>query len=175
MTGKPSLDPWEYASDIVRGYCGIAFHHVANDTKILDPRPDGTVQLPQTPVTAVTSALGWMPGPTGVWDWQPLTYRWIPRGLLYNATAETGRLRVPEPSWPWVPGGLKIIYSHGFEVIPEDIQGVVTRLAAQISANPRWVQRRKVGDVETAYWQSAEPIRDSDKTILDRYAAQEVS
>jgi hypothetical protein len=177
VTGSPTLDPFEYASQLVRGYCGISFDFVENDTKILDPRADGTVQLPETPVTAVSSVEGWMPGQTGVWDWQPITwYRWLDRGLLYNtAYIESHELPTWGPVWPWVPGGLKVVYSHGFAEIPDDIVSVVTRLGAQIAANPRWVQSRKVGEVSTVFSTSGITLRDEDKAVLDRYAAQEVS
>ncbi len=177
VSGSPTLDPFEYASQLVRGYCGIRFDLVQNDTKILDPRTDGTVQLPETPVANVSAVYGWMPGPTGTWDWQPITwYRWLPRGLLYNtAFVENPTIPTWGPTWPWVPGGLKVTYDHGFETIPDDIQDVVTRLATQISKNPNWIQSRKVGEVSTVYSTSGVSLRDEDKTVLDRYAAQEVS
>lgn len=177
VTGSATLDPYEYASDLVRGYTGLSFTAVAGDTVILDPRPDGTVQLPQVPVTAVTAADGWMPGPDGVWDWQPLAYRWIPRGLLYNtAHLDAAGTARPEPSWPWVPGSLRITYNHGFASVPTEIQDVVTRLAGQIAANPYWVQSRKVGEVSAVFGTNgALGLRDSDRAILDRYAVSEVS
>ncbi|MBF6060513.1 hypothetical protein IU500_06945 [Nocardia terpenica] len=177
VAGTPTLDPYEYASQLVRGYCGIAFDYTRDDTKLLDPRGDGTVQLPQTPVLAVSAVAGWMPGPAGRWDWQPITwFRWLPRGLLYcTARLEVTTLPTWGPVWPWVPGGLRVTYDHGYPTIPDDIQAVVTRLATQISKNPAWVQSRKVGEVATVYTTTGITLRDEDKRVLDRYAAQEVS
>jgi hypothetical protein len=190
VTAGTALDPYEYASDVVRGYCHRQFDFVANETVLLDPRPDRTAQLPQAPVTAITSVQAYMPGPpTGAWAWQTLTfpgqYGWRDRGLMWDAsriippldpTLQTS-LDWPIPTWPWLPGSLKVTYSHGFTAIPPEIQAIVQRLAAQIASNPSFLQSRRVGENSYVYgtFPGGVSLRDTDKAILDRYTVQEVS
>lgn len=178
------LDPYEYASAVVRGYCGQDFTQVLNEVVLLDPRADGTAQLPQMPVTAVTAVAGWMPGSTGVWGWQPLTlFGWAKRGLVYNTAlmnppvTQSLPLDYPIPTWPWLPESLKVTYSHGFAVIPAGVQAIVTRIAAQIASNPAFVQSKKVGEITTVFgsFLAGITLRDTDKAIIDRYTVVEVA
>ncbi len=188
VTEGTALDPYEYASDVVRGYCNQTFDFVSNDTVLIDPRPDRTAQLPQGPVTAITSVQANMPGgPTGTWGWQTLTfpgqYGWVERGLMWDATQVRPPITPPAysewpwPTWPWLPGSLQVTYSHGFETIPDEIAAVVLRIAAQVASNPTFLQSKKVG--ENAYvfgsFPGGQTLRDTDKAILDRYVVQEVS
>lgn len=177
------LDPYEYASGVVRGYSGQDFAAVANEVIKVDPRSDGTAQLPQMPVTAVSAVAGWMPDKFGAWGWQTLTqFGWARRGLLYNTalmnppTVSNLPLDYPVPTWPWLPESLQVTYSHGYAVIPADIQTIVTRIAVQIAGNPGFLQSKKVGEVTNVFgsFLGGITLRDTDKAILDGYAVQEV-
>ena len=181
-----ALDPFEYASDFVRAYCGRRFDLVTNDVELVDPRIDSTGQLSQAPVVSVTSVQAFMVDPTGNYAWQALTnFGWDTRGLLYDTTRirtlTTPTPLVPWPSWPFLPQSLRVTYTHGYSVIPADIQAVVTRLAGQIAANPNFTQSRKVGDVAAVYGSTLMSkgstlitLRDTDAAILDRYKVIEV-
>lgn len=186
VTAGQALDPYEYASATVRSYCGRRFDYVQDDEAIIDPRPNRTAQLPESPVTAITSVQAYMPY-GGVWGWQSLTYPggygWIERGLIWDAAAirptinpaiQTGW---PEPTWPWLPGSLTVTYTHGFETIPDEITAIVLRLAAQVASNPLFMQSKKVGEDGYVYgtFPGGITLRDTDKAILDRYVIQEVS
>lgn len=189
VTEGTVLDPYEYASDVVRGYTGQQFDYVANDVVTLDPRADGTAQLPEMPVTAVSLVSAYMPDYTGNFTWQTLTqYGWVARGLLYN-TAPVQPFIMPSngfglyyPTWPQLPGSLQVTYSHGYQTIPADIQAVVTRIAQQIQANPYFMASRKVGEISYSFGNAPQgksgalvTLRDTDCAILDRYKVIEVS
>lgn len=178
------LDPYEYASAVVRGYCDQVFTFVADEVVKIDPRSDGTAQLPEMPVAAVTSVAGWMPDNFGVWGWQPLTqFGWAKRGLIYNTAlinppvTPNPPLDYPMPTWPWLPESLRVTYSHGYNPIPDRVQAIVTRIAVQIAANPAFIQSKKVGEVSTVFgsFLGGITLRDTDKAILDRYVVQEVA
>lgn len=190
VTDGQALDPYEYASDVVRGYCNQRFDYVAGDVVFIDPRPDSTAQLPQMPVLSISSVLAWMPGPpSGAWAWQTLTYQqqydWNERGLMWD----TSRLYPPPnpvlptwaewpwPTWPWLPGKLQVTYTHGYQTIPDEIKAIVLRLAAQVASNPLFMQSKKVGEVSEVFgtFPGGVTLRDTDKAILDRYTVQEVS
>jgi hypothetical protein len=188
VTEGTALDPYELASDVVRGYCKQQFDYVVDDVVIIDPRPDRTAQLPEMPVAAVTSVLAYMPGSDMSWGWQTLTspgqYGFAPdRGLIWDATRimppiVPGETPVwPYISWPWLPQSLQVTYTHGYETIPADLQAIVVRLAGQFAQNPTFMQSKKVG--ENAYVYGTFPggvmLRDVDKKILDKYAVQEAS
>lgn len=181
------LDPYELASAAVRGYCGQQFDRVLGDVVLIDPRPNGTAQLPEMPVTAVTQVQAWMPDNNNVWGWQTLSYPgrygWATRGLLWDATVimppivPLQSLELPAPTWPSLPASLKVTYDHGYAPIPAEIQAIVTRLAAQFASNPAFLQSRKVGEVGYVYgtFPGGVMLRDIDRKILDRYTVQEVS
>jgi hypothetical protein len=186
VTPGTALDPYELASGVVRGYCGQRLDYVADDTVTVDPRRDGTAQLPEAPVVAISQVQGYMPV-AGVWGWQTLAYPggygWVERGLMWDAMRVQppivpGSIPAwPQPTWPWLPGSLQVTYTHGYQTIPAEIQAIVVRLAGQFAQNPTFMQSKKVG--ENAYVYGTFPggvmLRDVDKKILDRYSIQEVS
>lgn len=181
-----ALDPYEYASSVVRGYCGRRFDYVPDETVLVDPRPNRTAQLPQSPVISISTVQAYMPV-GGVWAWQTLAdpggYGWAEGGLIWDAAVIRPRINPaasigwPEPTWPWLPASLKVTYTHGFEEIPDAIQSIVLRIAAQVASNPGFLQSRKVGDNASVYgtFPGGQTLRDTDKAILDRYSVQEVS
>jgi hypothetical protein len=188
VTEGQALDPYEYASDVVRGYCNRRFDYVADDTVTIDPRPDGTAQLPEAPVISITSVQAFMPGgATGEWGWQTLEYPgqygWVERGKIWDASRinppidPATHLTWPWPTWPWLSGSLQVTYTHGFDPIPDEISAIVLRIAAQTASNPLFMQSKKVG--EDGYVFGSFPggvtLRDTDKAILDRYVIQEIS
>lgn len=175
------FDALQYASDYVRRYCRQRLDYVASDTILIDPRPDHTAQLPELPVIAVSAVQAWMTGPTGSFAWQTLTnYQWTARGQLFDVTPITPPViptaNIPYPWWPRLPESLKVTYTHGYSPIPDDLQNLVLRLAAELNANPDFVHSQKVGEINTVWAQNPLQngahifLRDQDKEILDSYA-----
>lgn len=173
------FDPVQYASDFVRDYCNQQFDYLANDVTLVNPRPDSSAQLKELPVSAVTLIEAWMlDGLTGAFDWQTLTsWAWTAEGLVYDTTPViVGVYSTPFPSWPKLPKSLRVTYTHGYQTIPDNLQGVVLRLAAELAANPDFAHSEKVGEINTVWDQNPVAngahifLRDQDKVILDRYA-----
>lgn len=190
VTEGTALDPYEYASGVVRSYCNQQFDYVTNDLVTIDPRPNGTAQLPQSPVISISQVQAYMPGgPSGAWNWQTLTfpqqYGWTARGLIWDASRINPPinpvlptwLEWPWPTWPWLPGTLQVTYTHGYQTIPAEIQAIVLRIAAQVASNPLFLQSKKVGEDAVVFgsFPGGMTLRDTDKAILDRYVVQEVS
>ena len=190
VTAGQALDPYEYASNAVRGYCNRRFDYVENDIVTIDPRPDGTAQLPEAPVVSISTVEAYMPGgATGEWGWQtleyPAQYGWVQRGKIWDASRinppinPTGSsyLEWPWPTWPSLPGSLRVTYTHGFNPIPDEIASIVLRIAAQVASNPLFLQSKKVGEDGYVYgtFPGGVTLRDTDIAILDRYVIQEVS
>lgn len=184
-TAGTALDPYAFASAVVRDYCKQDFTFLADDVVLVDPRANRTAQLPQMPVTAVTLVEAYMPDGNGVWGWQTLSfpgqYGWNSRGLLWDATQVRPPIDPTAPvvpgayTWPWLPESLRVTYSHGFATIPADVQAITLRLAATYAANPTFVQSRKVGEVATVFGVGGIAIlRPEERKILDKYAVQEV-
>lgn len=180
-----ALDPYEFASAVVRDYCKQEFTFQAGDVVLIDPRPNRTAQLPEMPVTAVTLVEAYMPDGNGVWGWQTLShpgqYGWSTRGLVWDATQVRPPIDPglspawPMYTWPWLPETLRVTYSHGFATIPADVQAITLRLAATYAANPTFVQSKKVGEVATVFGVGGiAMLRPEERKILDRYAVQEV-
>ena len=185
VTPGTAFDPYELASADVRSYCGQQFDYVADDVVTIDPRPNRTAQLPQMPVTAISSVQAYMPDGNGSWGWQTLTYPgqygWTERGLMWDATRISPAI-VPSQApawpfytWPWLPGSLKVTYTHGYQEIPVEIQQITARLAAAYAANPSMLQSKKVGEVSRVYGAAGvEILRPEERKILDRYTVIEV-
>ncbi len=190
VTEGQGLDPYEYASGFVRAYCNRRFDYVANDTVFIDPRPDRTAQLPEGPVISISTVQAYMPGPpTGQWGWQtlqyPQQYDWAERGLIWDTShlyppinpVLPNWMEWPWPTWPWLPGKLQVTYTHGYQTIPAEITAIVYRIAAQIAANPLFMQSKKTGEDSVVFgsFPGGITLRDTDKAILDRYVIQDVS
>ena len=104
---------------------GAVRHHVsfvAGDTVTLDGNGKESLLLPAAPVTAVTSVM--VDGAALVYD---TDYRW----------SEDGFLRRVGQFWPDKLRCIEVVYSHGYQLIPEDIAEVVIDQArAQYTVRP---------------------------------------
>lgn len=118
----------------------------------------GRCLLPNPPVTNISGVQAWLPiGGTGnEMTWVDLLYyNWTEEGLLYDTSMLPGNFDGPQPSWPTLPGSLKITYDHGF-VLPGDnsagpplpmaITDAVIRAAATYLANPVGFSELKIGE-----------------------------
>lgn len=166
----------DWATSVIAAYCNRNFDLVTGDQVTVTPTR-GAAFLPETPVVSVTSVHGYLPGANGM-TWTALTnYQWVAAtGLIYDTTGLPGTNWNVGPSWPWLPGSLRVVYSHGYAEPPADLRNVCVRLAQQYCENPTLMISRKVGDIETRYSSvSGAPIGPMDKAVLDRYAHVGVS
>jgi hypothetical protein len=100
-------------------------HHVsfvAGDTVVRDGTGTESLLLPAAPVTEIASVT--LDGEALVYD---TDYRW----------SEDGFLRRNGACWPDKLRCIEVVYSHGFELIPEDIaEAVIDQARAQYAVRP---------------------------------------
>jgi len=107
---------------------------------------------------------------TGATSWQELTnYAWTPDGLLYDTSGLPGVNVVAVPSWPTLPKGLRVTYTHGFQTVPQPLVDAVIKAAGSYLANPFGNTRRKTGDVESDFAVTLIQAGGLDETLLSRY------
>lgn len=164
----------EWATSVIANYCNRNFDLVTGDEVTISPSR-GAALLPETPVANVTSVYAYLPDSVngGGMAWIPLTnYKWVAStGILYDTTGLPGTRWTAGPSWPWLPGSLRVTYDHGYATPPKDLTNVCVRLAQQYLENPMLMVQRGVGDVHARFSGSAGVMLNAlDKAILDRYA-----
>jgi hypothetical protein len=167
-----------WASSVIEGYCNRNFNLVTGEVVILDPYR-GSAILPDFPVVAVTSVEAFLPDVSGPnMSWVTLTnFGWTPHtGFLYDTTGLPGTTWSGGPSWPWLPGSLRVTYTHGYATVPQPVKDVCVRLAQQYLENTGMMVQRRVGDMEARYSGSAGvDISPIDRNILDGYSDVGVS
>ncbi len=104
------------ATEAIKNYCHQQIERVTNETITLDCNGGIKLFLPELPVVSVTGV---------VEDGDPLVaitdYVLGQHGILYRVDDE------------WAEGVqiVAVVYTHGYDVIPDDIVGVATRAAAR--------------------------------------------
>lgn len=165
-----------WAQSMVTSYCGQDFDLITGTVAQLDPKPYRCALLDQVPVVNVSLVEGLLPpvASTGSGlQWTTLTnYRWVGEtGLIYDTSGEPNATFSVGCQWPWVPGGLRVTYDHGYALIPQPLIDVACRLANQYLDNPAGLLQRRVGEVEARFAGSAGMvINELDKRVLDRYS-----
>lgn len=146
----------------------------------------GRAMLWNPPVTNVTQVQALMPQPgdsDNDMTWITLQYyNWTETGLLYDASMLPGNIDGPQPSWPTLPGSLRVTYDHGFVLpgdtgtgpaLPEAITNAIIRAAATYLANPWGFTAWRTGDVSydaTGYNHTSGPAGAVlDEVTLGRY------
>lgn len=130
----------QIASGEARGYTGQLFDLVEDDEVILNGRGTRILLLPELPVLAVTEVLeGYgtvdeavIAGPLGA---SPV-YEWDEDGVLERIDGGVFRRR---RRW------YRVTYDHGYEVIPDDVKGVVLRAAGRAFYSPEGVRQETLG------------------------------
>jgi hypothetical protein len=159
------------ATSVCQSYTGQTLTYVQNDTVTLVPY-NNEIKLPQRPVIDVTAVEGLASG-----EWLVVQGVIRPTYLLDGSTNSvwwTGQ-EITEDPWysyvaqlPWPT--VSVTYSHGFQVIPSDLQLACLMVAGQLMSNPAGVQQEAVGNVMTRYDRAGGAgLTDFVKTILDRY------
>lgn len=167
-----------WASSVIEGYCNRTFGLVTGDVVTITPRAGGGM-LPQYPVVQVSLVEGYLPDlVNGGMAWQSMTNYWLvaDTGLLYDTTGLPGTTWSGGPTWPWIPGSLRVTYDHGYAVLPNDLKDVCVRLATRYLENPVGMVERRVGDMEARFSGSAGFMFDaSDQAVLASYCETGVS
>lgn len=129
----------DVASGEVRAFCGQSFDAVTDDEVILDGTGTRVVMLPELPVLAVSvvelgpgGARDELAGPEAA---RP-AWEWSENGVLRRIDGAVWRRR-----FRW----LRVIYSHGFDPIPDELVGVVLRVAARGVDNPEGTRQEALG------------------------------
>lgn len=149
------------ASAAVEAYCERKFDLRSNDVVTITSRPNGSAQLPDAPVTAVTLVEAWLPR-NGAMAWVPITnYAFTEDGLIYDTSGLPGVPYEGVPSWPALPKSLRVTYTHGYADIPAAVALAVIKAAGDFLANPERLARFRVDDVERQWFD------DKGSTIVD--------
>lgn len=127
------------ASGEVRAFCGQSFDLVTDDEAILDGTGTRVVTLPELPVLDVSlieegagGARTELAGPEAT---RP-AWEWSEDGVLRRIDGAVWRRR-----FRW----LRAVYSHGFDPIPDELVGVVLRVAARGADNPEGIRQEALG------------------------------
>lgn len=146
LTGLPETDPelllgLQRASNRFRGDVGYPVHRVSNDVVTLNGSGTRTLLLPAFPVDVHAVAV----------DGEPLVlqldYGFDPR---YGVLRRRGGL-----VWPEELGNIQITYSHGWEVIPGDVEDAVLEHAATVTMVLVHVQQNSAGSTQESYGAAA--------------------
>ena len=160
-----------WASSAVEAYCERDFSYVVNDVVTVDPFPvRRSAQLPNPPVISISKVEAYMRDNTGSTSWQELTnYAWTTEGLLYDTSGLPGVSVAAVPTWPSLPKGLRVTYTHGFQTVPQPLVDVVIKAAGSYLANPFGMTSRKAGDVESAWAVTLLQTGGLDEITLSKY------
>lgn len=138
------------ASATVRSQTGQGFSAGTSTVTLLAPH-DEWIDLPQRPVTAITS-------------------------VTVNGTAVTDYTlvndRLHRPSWlDWsstAPATVTVSYAHG-GTVPDDVQGAVLMLAAEVYENPRGLTSETIDDYSWRSGEGSSPARDALAAVVRTY------
>ena len=120
----------ELASAAVERYCGRAFEEVADD-EVAITVTTGALRLPNGPVSTLTSV---------TLDDEEVDLD----GVTVNALGYV--------SGSWACGTYEVVYTHGFDPIPDDVIDVVCSLVwARVNAGTPGVSQESLGDWSASY------------------------
>lgn len=156
----PDADPravalLDMASSVIRGYTRQHLEAVNDDIISLRPRRRTLVLLlPELPVRAVATVevAGTALAPTA--------FSWDDMGV------------VTRPGSTWAAGQeVKVTYSHGYEVIPDELRAVCLQAAARAWENPGANLQESIGNYSVAYEKTRGLVEldDLERATLDRY------
>lgn len=114
----------ELASGIARAHMGQMITRVVDDEVTIVPDADGVLWLPQRPITEVTSVA------LGATEYATTTYRWGPDGGIYSLWGNPWQML--SINGPGYQPELSVVYTHGFETIPDDIVATVAQMVADV-------------------------------------------
>lgn len=148
----------DIATAVVVERTGQTFTVVTNDVITLDTHGDEDVNLPQLPVTSVTSVT--------TRDRGSVTTTARTANIDYEVRG--GRLRwVGAGTWPYE---VTVTYTHGYATIPDDVKGATLAVAAEIHANPEGLSQSALDDSNDRHeWSEDSPAERMLKMVERRY------
>lgn len=124
------------ASAKVRSYTRRTFVRTDNETVVLRAQ-QGEIRLPQSPVLSVASVVAI--GAGGAPDLPVVGWQWDGLDIVRVAT-DTPAINMPELWYEddavAYPGTYRVTYSHGAAQVPDDIVGIVARMALRTLTAP---------------------------------------
>lgn len=157
----------DMATAVIKSWTRQDIEAVANDEVKLPGTWGTDLELPQWPVTGVSSVAvnGLAIDVTG-WTWNsrqlirrgflgPRAFDW-PIGVFINESDLN--------DWPLQPGGIfhwsgpaatiEVTYSHGFATVPGDVRAICLSIAARVFVNPVGAVMERIGAYEITYDQT---------------------
>ena len=147
------------ASAVIRRYLDQTVTPVAGDVEECTPL-SGKVFLKEVPVKAVSLV--------EIYDWQTGWSTVDP--TAYKASLKRGTI-TPNPhafvQWPCGEDSWRVTYDHGYDEVPDDIQGVAVSLAARFYATPAGVDMERTGQRQIKYSLTADDLTAIERLTLD--------
>lgn len=149
----------DIATSAIVAETGQTFEAVVDDEIVLDTHGDGDVYLPQRPVTAVASVVTRDRGAVAT----------TTRTLNTEFEVRGHRLRWVGLGAGW-PYEVTVVYSHGYQTIPDDVKGATLALAAEIYTNPEGLASSALDDSNDHHeWQDGSPADRMLRRLVRRY------
>jgi hypothetical protein len=144
----------QMASAKIQNYCRQRLEAVADDAVALRGTWSDELWLPERPVTAVASIqIGTDPVlPVDRYDW-----------------GRRGRVLLKAGSWLGPQTTVAVDYSHGYQVIPDDIKDVCLEAVARAIGNPEGRAQESIGNYSTVYGVPGLELTEDNKRELRRY------
>ncbi len=134
------------------------FSPVTNETVLVDAHGGQALLLPKNrlPITAVTT-VEQLSGADYV-TVDSTEYDWSADGFVVR----------PWACWTDRPAGVRVTYSHGYDILPREVAGVCLSLAKRLYDNPDGtsVQSEQLGDHHVTYQGGASGSLSSDESLL---------
>lgn len=139
------------ATATIRGYCQQHLSLVEND--VLEFLGAGPHFLPETPVVAVSRVE--VRDRLGAWTSVPIESVLIDQG--------TGLVHAPG-----APTKVRVTYTHGYQVIPNDLRTIAAGIAARFYQAPSGLASERIGQTYATY-RGADVLYDAERVALSRY------
>lgn len=146
----------EIATQVIKDYTGQVLEAEAADAITLDGNGESLLQLPEAPVTAVTSVTL-----NGILLTEATDYAWYASGLLEKLHGGWGS------KWQ----SIDVVYSHGYAAIPDAVKGVCLAMAGRLMERPVPIEEESIGAYSVSYSAGAEQLSDEEKHSLSSYRA----
>jgi len=172
VTGALLLD---LATAEIQGYTGQTIEAVADETVRLVGNWSHQLELPERPVTAVTSVTMIDPQVSQVlvqnqdYTWQRRGLLWRPRGYSL-ATERTFDIGI-YANWGGPDREVEVTYSHGYATPPVFVKKICLEMAKRVIVNPSGVMREAIDGYNTAYDRNIPPgvsLEQSEEKRLNR-------
>lgn len=161
----------EVATGTIQAYTRQTISEVSADAIELRGTWEHVLELPERPVTAVTSVTVDGVAQTVTDDYL------VVRNELRRPNAEYHNWQMPsndfypftKTGWGGPSAVVAVTYTHGFATIPDEVKGMCLSLAARAFTNPEMAAMRIVDAQTFQYGQRHLDLTNGEKTILSKY------